>query len=398
MMWPRDAQLEFLWEEPMPGPAEQADGSVNHRELNRVPSVQQGAAIARLHRAIEGVPGTTIYGEAIHVPEPRQFVLKEGPGTHLDPEDANVLRASFSGLPVRLHQGAKVVNVLTLDAVNLSTGNVDFDGAVVIQGPVEKGFRVSARGDIVVFGPVEGAEIHSENNLYLHQPVYVGSKLSARYHVKGFFFQGAEIESGGDTCAYQGFLHSQVRATGRVILGPLGSINGGEVYSAYGIYAHTIGSHAGHPTRVAVGRNPRTQWELENLQARQQILNQRLQSNIKDMLYARTHQQQERLKTLETDRTALLFQVNTLNDEVRFFEAQLKRSEKPEQCVIYAHKLGGDVQANLCGTGRHFGDEIDGPLRLRQTLVGLRQHAVDLSFEATVPTLWDTDFLPQNRL
>ena len=183
-----------------------------------------------------------------------------------------------------------------------------------------------------------------------------------------------------------------------MILGPLGSINGGEVYSAYGIYAHTIGSHAGHPTRVAVGRNPRTQWELENLQARQQILNQRLQSNIKDMLYARTHQQQERLKTLETDRTALLFQVNTLNDEVRFFEAQLKRSEKPEQCVIYAHKLGGDVQANLCGTGRHFGDEIDGPLRLRQTLVGLRQHAVDLSFEATVPTLWDTDFLPQNRL
>jgi serine/threonine protein kinase/uncharacterized protein (DUF342 family) len=395
---PQDARVAFLWDEPMPGPVEQADGSVNHRELNQVPSVEQGEAIARLYRAVPGTPGQTIYGEALTVSEPKQFVLKEGPGTHLDPDDPDVLLASLSGLPVRLHQGAKVVNVLTLDAVNLSTGNIDFDGAVVINGPVEKGFKVRARGDIVVFGPVEGAEIHTENNLYLHKPVYGGSQLSARYHIKGFFFQGAEIDSGGDTCAYQGVLHCQVRATGRVILGPTGSINGGEVYSAYGIYAHTIGSHAGHQTRVAVGRNPRTQWELENLQARQQILNQRLQSNIKDMLYARTHQQQERLAGLETDRTALLFQVNTLNDEVRFFEAQLKRSEKPEQCVIYAQKLGGDVHANLCGTGRHFVDEVDGPLRLRQKLVGLREHAVDLSFEATIPALWDTDFLPQNTL
>ncbi len=394
--WPQDAQLDFLWDEPTPGPLEQADGSVNHRELNQVPSVEQGMPIVRLYRAVAGVSGQTIYGDVLTVPEPKQFVLKEGPGTHLDPEDADVLLASFSGLPVRLHQGAKVVNVLTLDAVNISTGNVDFDGAIVIHGPVEKGFKVKARGDIVVFGPVEGAEIHTENNLYLHQPVYVGSQLSARYHVKGFFFQGAEIESGGDTCAYQGLLHCQVRATGRVILGPAGSINGGEVYSAYGIYAHTIGTHAGHQTRVAVGRNPRTQWELENLKARQQILNQRLQSNIKDMLYARTHQQQDRLATLEIERTALLFQVNTLNDEVRFFEEQLKRSEKPEQCVIHAHKLGGDVHANLCGTGRHFGEALDGPLRLRQKLVGLRQHAVDLSFEGANPMLWDTNFLPQN--
>lgn len=395
---PQDASIEFLWQEPIPGPVEQEDGSVNHRELNAVPSVLAGTPVAQLHRAISGVPGKTIYGDVLSVAEPKQFVLKEGPGTRLDPENVDRLLATLSGLPVRLHQGVKVVNVLTLDGVNLKTGNVDFDGAVVINGPVEKGFKVHARGDIVVFGPVEGAEIRTENNIYLHQPVFMGSRISARYHVKGLFFQGAEIDSGGDTCVYQGLLHCQVRATGRVILGPTGHINGGEVYSAYGIYAHTIGTHAGHQTRVAVGRNPRTQWELENLQARQQLLNQRLQSNIKDMLYARTHQQQERLAALEVERTVQLFQMNTLNDEVRFFEDQLKRSEKPEQCVIYAQKLGGDVQANLCGTGRHLVDEVEEPVRLRQICIGLRQHAVDLSFEVVIPMLWGTDFLPQNRL
>lgn len=392
-----DAQAQFLWEAPRPQPQIQADGSVDHKQLNSVASVAEGTPLVRFVPAISGTAGTSIYGDVLEVPAPKSFVLKEGPGTRLHAEDPSLLVAATAGLPVRLHQSARIVNVLELPGVNLKTGHIDFDGSVVIHGPVEKGFKVHARGDIVVFGPVEGADLKSEGNLYLHQPVFAQSRLSARYHIRGVFFQGAELVAGGDCWVNTGLLHCQTRANGRIILGPQGTIHGGEAYSAYLIVAHTIGSEAGHQTRIAVGRNPQTQWELDGLQARQQLLNQRLQNNIKDMLYARTQQQQERLHSLEQERSALLFQVNTVNDEVRFFESQLTQSEQPAQCMIYAERLGGEVHSNLCGSGRYFAEPLQGPLRLRQVMVGLRETRVELNLEATVPMLWEQGFPPTNR-
>ena len=392
-----DAYVHFLWQEPNPQPQLQSDGSVDHKQLNTVASVSAGTPLVRLTPAVAGQAGQTIYGDVIEVPEPKPLVLKEWPGTRLHPEDPLLLVADTAGLPVRLHQSARIVNVLELSGVNLKTGHIDFAGSVVIHGPVEKGFKVHAQGDIVVFGPVEGAELKSQGSIYVHQPVFAQSQLSARYHIRGIFCQGAELIAGGDCWIHSGLIHCQTRAIGRIILGPQGCIHGGEAYSAYLIIAHTVGTEAGHPTRLAVGRNPQTQWELEQLQGRQQLLNQRLQNNIKDMLYARTHQQLERLQDLEANRSALLFQVNTVNDEVRFFESQLKQSEQPSQCLIYAQRLGGEVYSNLCGTGRYFPEPVEGPLRLRQVATGLRETRVELSPGATIPDLWEPGFLPTSN-
>jgi uncharacterized protein (DUF342 family) len=46
--------------------------------------------------------------------------------------------------------------------VDYSTGNVKFDGAILIDGDVRSGFRVDATGSIYINGSVEAAEVYSE--------------------------------------------------------------------------------------------------------------------------------------------------------------------------------------------------------------------------------------------
>ncbi len=392
----QDAFLEKCWQEPVPGPAVAGDGSVNHRELNQWVSVKVGDVVARKHPLIQGTPGITIYGEPVPVLPVKDFTLKENKGTCLDPEDPHVLLATTAGTPVSLHQSVQVVNVLELEAVNARTGNVRFEGAVIVHGDIDKGFLVHAGGDLVVYGSVESSRLVSEGHMYLHQPVYNGSHLKAKFNVHARFLQGVDLECGGDLRVQKGLFHCQIRATGKVLMGPDSYINGGEVYSTYWIEACKVGSEAGHQTRLAVGRHPSTQWELEKVQEQQTQIQNKLKNNIKDMLYARTHQQDHRLAQLEQSRSQLLFQVNTLNDEVSFLEQQLARSEKPTACVIYARDFCGDVHTNLCGSGRSFAAPETGPFRLRQVARGLRQFEVEINYGATAPVSEDTYCPPSN--
>src|SRR5690625_7810254 len=54
---------------------------------------------------------------------------------------------------------------LKVQNVDLSTGNIDFDGSLEVTGDVTSGFVVRASGDIVVRGMGEKAEIHARKNL-----------------------------------------------------------------------------------------------------------------------------------------------------------------------------------------------------------------------------------------
>ena len=83
-------------------------------------------------------------------------------------EDGTKLISQVSG-HVQL-EGDKVFvsNCLELVDVDASTGDIDYDGSVVIKGNVLAGFSVKAAGDISVSGIVEGATLISGGNITLN--------------------------------------------------------------------------------------------------------------------------------------------------------------------------------------------------------------------------------------
>ena len=146
-------------------------------------------------------------------------------------------------------------------ASRVGTGNIDFTGAVAVQGSVQAGFVVKATGDIEVGGIVSGAEVEG-NNILIKGGIQGMNRgfVKAKGMLMAFFAENAEIEAGHNVTIADVVLNSQVRAGKKVtVLGRRGQIMGGSTFAGEEIEATQIGNPANVATKLEVGVNPMVQ-------------------------------------------------------------------------------------------------------------------------------------------
>lgn len=388
----RNASLEYLIEDASTGPTEGDDGRVDFRELRLHSSVQAGTPLLRKHPAIPGEAGVNIYGHSIPPSNVSDCKLLEGPGTALASDDPLLLIATRAGMPVRMASTCRVESVLELDDVGVATGNIRFDGTVVVRGGVQKGFRIEAGGDIIVHGTVEDAVLIAAGNLFLYAPVYGGPQtlLSSKYQLHGQFIQQARIECGGDLFIREALMHCSTRVVGKAVLGGQnglesgrGLINGGELHGTHFVQVRVLGSASSTATQVALGTHPQLDAHLTDLDAQMAVIKQKLQENIKNMIYLRTQgaAQSERMQALEAERSRLMFESNTATDEIQFLRDSLKQAENPKACRIrVTEAIQPGVKVNISGAARLFDNPEPGPLSLWTMATDGRRREVTISF------------------
>ena len=86
-------------------------------------------------------------------------------GAELSPDDSDLLIAAIGGQPVIVSNGAIVEPTIKMKNVDLSTGNLAFEGTIVISGDIAAGMEVKASGDIIVGGMVEAAMLEAKGNV-----------------------------------------------------------------------------------------------------------------------------------------------------------------------------------------------------------------------------------------
>src|SRR5208337_4362272 len=82
--------------------------------------------------------------------------------------------------------------------VDLTTGNINFNGTVHITGSVRPGFKVQADSDVIIERDVEDAHIIAGGNITIKNGV-VGNEsvhITARGDITARFIQNARIEAG----------------------------------------------------------------------------------------------------------------------------------------------------------------------------------------------------------
>ena len=384
----KSAWLEYLVSKGSHGPAERSDGSVDYRDLRLHSSVQAGTPLLRKHPAVPGEAGVSIYNQSIPPGNVTDCKLLEGPGTALASDDPLLLIATRDGMPLRMASTCRVESVLELEDVGVATGNIHFDGTVVVKGFVQKGYSIQAGGDIIVHGTVEDASLRSAGNLYLYSPVYGGAQtlLSCRYQLQGQFIQQARIECGGDLLVREALMHCQTRVVGKAIIGDetgRGLLNGGELYGTHFIQLRVLGSASSTSTSVALGSNPHLDAHLADLEAAMVVLRQKLQENIKNMIYLRTQgaAQSERMQALEAERARLMFESNTFTDEIQFLKDSLKQAENAKTCrVRVVECIQPGVRVNISGAARNFENQELGPLSLTARAVDARKREIAVNF------------------
>ena len=60
-----------------------------------------------------------------------------------------------------------VSDVYEVENVDLSTGNIDFEGSVQVKGNVSSNFVIRAGGNVIISGVVEGAYIEAGGNIII---------------------------------------------------------------------------------------------------------------------------------------------------------------------------------------------------------------------------------------
>lgn len=248
-------------------PTVKEDGSVDFFHLNTISHCQEGDVLARLTPADLGEAGSNIQGGIIKPQPVKNALLKYGKNVELA-EDKLTLKAQVSGHVTLEDERVVVSNVLMLDSVDISTGNIDYEGSVTVNGNVKANFSVRAKGNIVVSGLVESAYLEATGDIIIARGMAGMNKgeLKADGNVVAKFLESAKVTAGGYITA-ESILHSTVMAGKEITVdGRRGFITGGRICATNQIKAKTLGSTMGTSTILEVGADPTVKVRYADIQ------------------------------------------------------------------------------------------------------------------------------------
>ena len=222
-----------------------------------------------------GKSSKNVFGEIVNPKPGKDKPFASGLlGVKPSDEDPSILVATETGQPIIVENGVNVEKTMAVPQVDLRSGNVIFDGSVVIEGDVENGMKVNATGDINVKGMVEGARLEAGGDIVVSGAV-IGrgdvrdingnlndetAILNAKGSITAKFVENVCLFAGDSILIQDWVIKSELEAFNEIIVGKKnakkGQIVGGTTKSGILIKAMNIGSQAGVPTYVKVGSKP----------------------------------------------------------------------------------------------------------------------------------------------
>lgn len=254
-----------------------AQGLIDFRDLGEIMVVEAESPLMRRTPATAGVNGRNVHDQVVPAKPGQDSKFTDNlAGVHLAADDPNVLVSAVKGQPVQVENGVQVEQVLRLKEVNLSSGNITFDGSVVIEGDVTNGMKVHATGDIQVGGTVDGGILDSGGSIQISGGVIAGARVQAAGAVSARFVEHAYLNAGTVISVDDMVLQSELQALNQILVGvkspQRGRLVGGMARAMLLVQAPILGGVASTNTQVQVGVNPVLEArhrELEELSEKQ---------------------------------------------------------------------------------------------------------------------------------
>lgn len=256
----KDGQLVWHLDKELSGDKVSFDeaGLADYKHGRDFCEIKEGEQIVSRLPKVKGRDGTGVTGEILSSSEV-EVELPIGEFVELSP-DGLTLYARKSGF-ISYHNGEiEISDIYQVNGdVSFNTGNVKYDGKVVIKGDVRSGFRVEATGTIIVEGDVEACEIRSKNGDVIIKMGILGkgrAKIVAGHNVECGFVQDSEIKANNDVIVKHYIINSNVYAGNKVFVEENeGLIRGGKVFGEKGIKAIEAGSIKIIKTKLGLGVN-----------------------------------------------------------------------------------------------------------------------------------------------
>lgn len=251
-----DAKIDFtVSKEHRAKPQLLEDGRVDFKNMGFVEAVKAGDVLAIKTPATKGKNGTTVTGKVIRAKDGKEAVFKIGKNMRLSADGLQAI-AEVDGTILFDNDKISVIQMLEIKGdVGVETGNINFQGQVIINGNVTSGYSIECDGDLVINGVVEGATLRTNGNLVISRGIqghdnaniYCEGNLTSNFINSATVFSRGDIETGA-------IMNSIVKSDGKItVKGKKGLIVGGDITSKSDIEANVVGSEMGIITSIKLG-------------------------------------------------------------------------------------------------------------------------------------------------
>jgi len=255
---------------------------VDFKERGEIPYVEKGTLIAERIPGIPGKNGKDVYGKRIDAKKAHHVTLRCGNGASLS-EDKRVIYARISGMPVASTGRNERVDVLPQyyikGDVNMKTGNIRFNGPVVINGTVQSGFKVRCAS--LEANELFRADIEVEGDTRIQGGV-VGSKIVCKGSFKTKFVKGSTIECEEDVVVSNGIVDSKIATRNNCIV-ENNKILTSEIMAFKDIVTMHLGSQKSPGCNLTIGVDPVLYKKMEQLRIEKQQRENELISKKEDL-------------------------------------------------------------------------------------------------------------------
>lgn len=236
------------------GPVVSTSGRVDYREGSVIQNVVEGQVLARKIPGTPGAPGTSVTGQPIPAPSIKDVHLLAGKNVELSHDKLEAV-AVVTGVPALERNRISVRPVFTVDEVDFSVGNINFQGSVIVKGGVNAGFTIRATEDVEVRGYVEGGVIQSGGSVVIKGGVRNQSVIEAQGDVTARFVDSeSKLSARRDVIIQSDALHSTLSAGKRIMIG--GHLIGGVAKAGELVQANSLGTLHETPTRIEINQDP----------------------------------------------------------------------------------------------------------------------------------------------
>ncbi len=357
----RDASIEYHFEtDHLKAGTINKDGNIDFRERGESPRVQRGDLLATKTPMKSGEPGIDINGNPILVPDTNDTNLKCKEGTQLS-ENGLEVHAVIDGQPNLTVAGDLCVfaELIINGDVDFNTGNIDFDGNVVVKGAIIDGFTIKC-GNLNA-NEIFGAKIFAIGDVHVSGGI-IRTQIKAEGNVNAKFIMNSNIKSFGSVLVEKEVIDSKIRSSGNFIA-TRGKIISSFISAKMGFESMEIGSDASNPCRINVGMDENIKKRIQEfnytITDKKQIL-ENLQKN-----YEKESKQQEtihlKISELAQIQDHLILEQRSLNDQIeeskqRGVSDGIDRIQA-KLLVLNAEACALDDQVNNCFKKQEMLDE-----------------------------------------
>lgn len=345
-------------------PQSQGGERVDMRNLGEVICVKVDTPVLKRTAPTQGRSGFDVKGNKLPSVAGEWLEFKMGTGTVVSDSDSNLLISAISGMPKYRDQIMNIDDTFICSGVNVGSGHVNYEGAVLVNGDVTEKMQIKASGDVTINGFVESAYIESGGDIIITEGAMgkvndtegeYQCKLIAAGSIHVQHGQGVEMQCKGDVTIGRQLAYSRVRCGGAVVVGqidnPMGNLFACDIVSQGRVEAGTLGAVSGSTLKIDF--SPGFNQLMERKDGIDELLKQIRENNLKhkekiDLL--KSKKVPKELKRKMTDALELFNNETALLEwiEAKAYEIKVAKESYQSDVKLIANKrLYAGVTAKL---------------------------------------------------